>query len=41
MYMNQRILRRVVSQLKTLSDQTEDDVADLEDEVFYIIEAGG
>ena len=39
MYMNQRTLRRVPSQLKTLSDLTEDDIVDLEDEALYIIEA--
>ena len=39
MYMNQRTLRRVASQLKTLFDLTEDEIVDLEDEVFYIIEA--
>lgn len=39
-YMNQRILRWVVNEFKVLSDLFEDEFADLEDEVIYLIKAG-
>ena len=39
-YMNQRKLRRATSQFKTLSDLSEDEIEDLEDEVINLIDAG-
>ena len=39
-YMNQRTLRRAAGQFKTLSDLSDDEVENLEDEVINLIEAG-
>ena len=39
-YMNQRTLRRAANEFKILSDLSEDEIADLEDEVIHLIEAG-
>ncbi len=39
-YMNQRTLRRVANEFKVLSDLSRDEIADLEDEVIHLIEAG-
>ena len=38
--MNQPTLRRAANEFKTLSDLSEDEIADLEDEVIHRIEAG-
>ena len=39
-YMNQQTLRRATNEFKVLSDLSEDEIADLEDEVIYLIETG-
>lgn len=38
--MNKWTLKRAANELETLSDQSDNEVADLEDEVIHLIEAG-